>query len=335
MVPDDPRSRASAGSATTRPVDAHRGGRAAGLAARAASDAGARVDRRLRPRPEGVRQLVRGRGARRGGRLPGAPSTEGPAPAHRPLHRSGAPQPAGPRRRAGAGARPASSSTRACDCPSSPSLRVGDVRPDGTLHVMGKGAKERIVPIGATARRALVRYLATAVGRPTGGPALHAGAGAGALSRRGIQQAIARLGRRAGVGTRCSPAHVPPHVRARLPRQRRRRVQPPADPRPRDARHGPPLRDAVGGRSRRSPSDGIAGGSAGGSKGDGRLTDVHARRALRVRRPIGTSRSRLPFPITRQRPSMRSTSARLSEATSLRRIPVSIISRMRAKSRCG
>jgi site-specific recombinase XerD len=41
------------------------------------------------------------------------------------------------------------------------SLRVGDIRPDGTLHVMGKGAKERIVPIGATARRALVRYLAT------------------------------------------------------------------------------------------------------------------------------------------------------------------------------
>jgi site-specific recombinase XerC len=40
-------------------------------------------------------------------------------------------------------------------------LRVGDVRPDGTLHVMGKGAKERIVPIGATARRALNRYLAT------------------------------------------------------------------------------------------------------------------------------------------------------------------------------
>src|SRR5258706_3640878 len=41
------------------------------------------------------------------------------------------------------------------------SLRVGDVRPDGTLHVMGKGAKERIVPIGASARRAPVRYLPT------------------------------------------------------------------------------------------------------------------------------------------------------------------------------
>lgn len=34
------------------------------------------------------------------------------------------------------------------------SLRVGGVRPDGTLHVMGKGTKERIVPLGSTARRA-------------------------------------------------------------------------------------------------------------------------------------------------------------------------------------
>ena len=41
------------------------------------------------------------------------------------------------------------------------SLRVGDVRPDGTLHVLGKGAKERIVPLGTTARRALLRYLGT------------------------------------------------------------------------------------------------------------------------------------------------------------------------------
>lgn len=37
-------------------------------------------------------------------------------------------------------------------------LRVGDLRPDGTLKVMGKGAKERIVPVGSTARTAIVRY---------------------------------------------------------------------------------------------------------------------------------------------------------------------------------
>jgi site-specific recombinase XerD len=83
------------------------------------------------------------------------------------------------------------------------SLRVGDVRPDGTLHVLGKGAKERIVPLGTTARRALVRYLGTRA-RASAIDPLFTGR-QGALSQRGTQQAIARLGRRAGVGTRCSP----------------------------------------------------------------------------------------------------------------------------------
>ena len=39
-------------------------------------------------------------------------------------------------------------------------IRLGDLRPDGSVKVMGKGAKERIVPIGSTARGAIVRYLA-------------------------------------------------------------------------------------------------------------------------------------------------------------------------------
>jgi site-specific recombinase XerD len=38
-------------------------------------------------------------------------------------------------------------------------LRLGDLRPDGTLKVMGKGAKERIVPVVGTARTAIVRYM--------------------------------------------------------------------------------------------------------------------------------------------------------------------------------
>jgi hypothetical protein len=42
----------------------HSRGRAAGLAARAAGDACARIDRRLHPRSEGLRQLVRGQGGR-------------------------------------------------------------------------------------------------------------------------------------------------------------------------------------------------------------------------------------------------------------------------------
>jgi integrase len=39
-------------------------------------------------------------------------------------------------------------------------IRLGDLRPDGSVKVMGKGAKERIVPIGSTARGAIVRYIA-------------------------------------------------------------------------------------------------------------------------------------------------------------------------------
>jgi hypothetical protein len=62
------------------------------------------------------------------------------------------------------------------------SLRVGDVRPDGTLHVMGKGAKERIVPMVTTAREALVRYLGTRA-RATVTDPLFTGR-QGALSRR-------------------------------------------------------------------------------------------------------------------------------------------------------
>ncbi|MBA3778989.1 MAG: tyrosine-type recombinase/integrase [Chloroflexi bacterium] len=93
------------------------------------------------------------------------------------------------------------------------SLRVGDVRPDGTLHVLGKGAKERIVPIGTTARRALIRYLATRGGVGPADP-LFTSRRHSRLTARGVQQAVARLGRRAGVGTRCSP-HTFRHTFAR------------------------------------------------------------------------------------------------------------------------
>ena len=45
-------------------------------------------------------------------------------------------------------------------------LRLGDLRPDGTLKVMGKGAKERIVPVGGTARAAIVRCATSASAAP-------------------------------------------------------------------------------------------------------------------------------------------------------------------------
>jgi hypothetical protein len=88
-----------------------------------------------------------------------------------------------------------SSSTPDSDSPRSHPLRVGDLRPDGTIRVLGKGSKERIVPLGTTARRALLCYVA---GRDPVGPAdpLFIGRHGAPLSRRGIQYAFARPPRR-------------------------------------------------------------------------------------------------------------------------------------------
>jgi site-specific recombinase XerD len=132
------------------------------------------------------------------------------------------------------------------------SLRVGDLRPEGSIRVLGKGSKERIVPIGTTARRALLGYVA---GRDPVGPAdpLFIGRYGAPLSRRGIQYAIARLGRRAGVGTRSSP-HTFRHTFARgyiinggdvFSLQQILGS--------RDARHGSPLRQPQRGGSRDPP----------------------------------------------------------------------------------
>jgi hypothetical protein len=79
-----------------RPVDAHPGGRVAGLAPRAPLHARARIDRRLCPGSQGLRQLVRRRGGRRRDRLPKTTPTEGAAPAHCPLLRPGAAEPPHP-----------------------------------------------------------------------------------------------------------------------------------------------------------------------------------------------------------------------------------------------
>ena len=153
--------------------------------------------------PQGLRQLVRRRGARRGGWLPRAAPTEGAAPAHCPVLRSGAAEPPRPRRRAGAGAGARAARHR------TPTVRArlaaGRRRPsrrDAPRHGQGRQGADRADrrerPAGATSPGAC---------RPP------PGAGA-ALSPRGIQLAIARLGRRAAVGTRCSP-HTFRHTFAR------------------------------------------------------------------------------------------------------------------------
>ncbi len=45
-------------------------------------------------------------------------------------------------------------------------LRLGDLRPDGTLKVMGKGAKERIVPVGGTCGASAGATSASSTGCP-------------------------------------------------------------------------------------------------------------------------------------------------------------------------
>jgi site-specific recombinase XerD len=92
------------------------------------------------------------------------------------------------------------------------SLRLGDLRPDGTLKVQGKGSKERIVPVGSTARTAMVRYLGQrGPGRPD--DALWLGR-KGEISARGLQHMVRRLKARVGVTGRLSP-HSLRHTFAR------------------------------------------------------------------------------------------------------------------------
>jgi site-specific recombinase XerD len=92
-------------------------------------------------------------------------------------------------------------------------LRPSDLRPDGSLKVLGKGSRERIVPVGGVARQALVRYLRQVnVADPRA--AVFRARGGGALGARGVQQVFKRLKTRAGVLGRCSP-HSLRHTFAR------------------------------------------------------------------------------------------------------------------------
>jgi site-specific recombinase XerD len=75
------------------------------------------------------------------------------------------------------------------------SLAVGDVGRDDFVRVQGKGGKERAVPVGRSARRAVEEYLAR--GRPDlAGPdaadRLWVGVRGGGLDTRGIRRAVRR-----------------------------------------------------------------------------------------------------------------------------------------------
>ena len=74
-------------------------------------------------------------------------------------------------------------------------LGVGDIRPDPFLTVLGKGRKERAVPLGRQARGAVERYLAK--GRPAlasadAGDALFVGVRGGPLNPREMRRIVRR-----------------------------------------------------------------------------------------------------------------------------------------------
>jgi site-specific recombinase XerD len=90
-------------------------------------------------------------------------------------------------------------------------LKLADVvlQPTGShLTVMGKGRKQRTVPIGPSARMALHRYL-TRERPPTQVPQVFLAGGrgqGGPMSVRAVQNVVKRLGQQAGIrGVRCSP----------------------------------------------------------------------------------------------------------------------------------
>lgn len=94
------------------------------------------------------------------------------------------------------------------------SLRVRDLDlVEGRCRVVGKGAKERIVPIGGRSRRALRAWLLTC-GPSKGDTPLFVGRRGEVLSPRGVQLLVGRLARAAEISTRCSP-HVLRHSFAR------------------------------------------------------------------------------------------------------------------------
>ncbi|HEX5095886.1 MAG TPA: site-specific tyrosine recombinase XerD [Acidimicrobiia bacterium] len=97
-------------------------------------------------------------------------------------------------------------------------LDQGDVDlEDGLLRVLGKGDKERIVPVGRSARRALTAYfgdgfleLRTNDRRRAGGDAVFLNSRGGRISRQACWTIVRRAGERVGLHDRLSP-HVLRH----------------------------------------------------------------------------------------------------------------------------
>ena len=76
------------------------------------------------------------------------------------------------------------------------------------VRVMGKGSKERIVPVGSAARKALSRWLTARTGLAAAGEeAVFVGRNGAALGPRAVQLRVAAMARAAGL-----PQHLHPHM---------------------------------------------------------------------------------------------------------------------------
>jgi integrase/recombinase XerC len=85
-------------------------------------------------------------------------------------------------------------------------LNVDALQPDGTVRVVGKGRKERIVPVGAEASNALTQWLKERVAvAKSGETALFVGRSGERLGRRAVQTRVAYWARRQGVSVRVYP----------------------------------------------------------------------------------------------------------------------------------
>jgi integrase/recombinase XerD len=89
-------------------------------------------------------------------------------------------------------------------------LRVSDLDTKvGCVRCIGKGDKERIVPIGKKALGMVERYLREArpklLGKATGSPTLFVNRRGGALSRVGVWKILSSYGRRAGLRVALTP----------------------------------------------------------------------------------------------------------------------------------
>ena len=87
-------------------------------------------------------------------------------------------------------------------------------RAGGEVRVMGKGSKERIVPVGAAARTAIDAWLVARDALGAGGaPALFVSRGGGRLSPRAIQKRLAQWAIKQGLDAARASPHAAPFVR--------------------------------------------------------------------------------------------------------------------------